>query len=116
MLPLKYSTLNVSGEIRLLELLAAKFEDPITFDIFHAHLVAPKKDPDNNELELPNIKKPLPPRWTVRRMLEGESLYHFADPDEKTHRTSWTHPISGVDFSDSQVGPDEDSDIGIPKI
>jgi hypothetical protein len=98
--PYQYSSLNVSGELRLLSLFPGSHTEPVRFNIFHAPFDVREKDLAQRDASAEKVQATLPLQWTVRRTLEGDMLFHYRDLDDATtSRTSWRHPTEGLDGS-----------------
>ena len=117
MLPYLYSALDVSREIRLLTLLPGSPGEHIHARIFQTPLVVPEGYEDLNQRDVAldtRIQRTLPPQWTARRTLEGDVLFHYADPDGKADQSSWTHPSVGVDCIWKGRQSDGNVDLSLP--
>jgi hypothetical protein len=85
----QYRKLN-GADIRLLELLPGRFDDPLEAVIKHVPLSEPVKA-ETKMLSREELQSTLPEGWKVRQTLDGR--YIFSDP----FQTTWKHPDSAFE-------------------
>lgn len=78
------------SEIRLIQLVPGKAEDPIAFSITHASLIRPDEPPKDSRLPLEELQKTLPDGWFAKETLDGR--YFFMCIGHTNTPNSWNHP------------------------
>jgi hypothetical protein len=93
--PYQYSKLSQEAQdIRIVALLPGQFEDDIRFTLLRTPLI-PREDHPRQRISLADLKKTVPPGWTIYENLEGRFIFE----NDETESTSWTHPIPSFDRS-----------------
>ena len=78
-------------EVRILNLLPGKFDDPLEGELLHASLRIPVKG-WSSRMSLDQLRETLPSGWDVYEAMEGRYIFQ----NTTTKATTWTHPDPNV--------------------
>ena len=101
--PYRYRGLDeAKNEIRIAEILPAKFEEAIEIKLVHAPLRS-YDDSKKRAISLQEVRAATPPEWLVRETPERRFIFERAD--STSENTSWTHPEP--EFDNARLEPRE---------